>query len=145
MARVFLSLGSNLGDRRGFLEQALRLLGDHEAVRVITCSQVYETEPWPEVRVERARWYLNCAVEIEMADGSKLSAFCEHPRGSHENPLTRAQIEDKFRTYAKGVLTDANAEEVIAAIGRLEEFTSVRKLMDLLRGAARAARGERAA
>ena len=65
MARVFLSLGSNLGDRRGFLEQALRLLGDHEAVRVITCSQVYETEPWPEVRVERARWYLNCAVEIE--------------------------------------------------------------------------------
>ena len=65
MARVFLSLGSNLGDRRGFLEQALRLLGDHDAVRVITCSQVYEAEPWPEVRVERTRWYLNCAVEIE--------------------------------------------------------------------------------
>jgi 2-amino-4-hydroxy-6-hydroxymethyldihydropteridine diphosphokinase len=65
MARVFLSLGSNLGDRREYLEQALRYLGDHEAVRVIACSQVYETEPWPEVRVERTRWYLNCAVEIE--------------------------------------------------------------------------------
>jgi 2-amino-4-hydroxy-6-hydroxymethyldihydropteridine diphosphokinase len=65
MARVFLSLGSNLGDRRGYLEQALSQLGAHEAVRVITCSQVYETEPWPEVRVERTRWYLNGAVEIE--------------------------------------------------------------------------------
>jgi 2-amino-4-hydroxy-6-hydroxymethyldihydropteridine diphosphokinase len=65
VARVFLSLGSNLGDRREFLEEALRQLGDHDAVRVITCSQVYETEPWPEVRVARTRWYLNCAVEIE--------------------------------------------------------------------------------
>ena len=65
MARAFLSLGSNLGDRRQYLEEALRQLGEEEAVRVITCSQVYETEPWPERRVERTRWYLNCAVEIE--------------------------------------------------------------------------------
>jgi 2-amino-4-hydroxy-6-hydroxymethyldihydropteridine diphosphokinase len=62
--RAFLSLGSNLGDRRQFLEEALRQLGERDAVRVITCSQVYETEPWPERRVERTRWYLNCAVEI---------------------------------------------------------------------------------
>ena len=46
----------------------------------------------------------------------------------------RAQIEAKFRTYAKGVLADAQAEEVIAAVSRLEELASVRKLMDLLRG-----------
>lgn len=65
MARAFLSLGSNLGDRRLYLEQALRQLGEQDAVRVITCSPVYETEPWPEQRVERTRWYLNCAVEIE--------------------------------------------------------------------------------
>jgi 2-amino-4-hydroxy-6-hydroxymethyldihydropteridine diphosphokinase len=65
MARVFLSLGSNLGDRRQYLEVALQELGAHDAVRVVACSQVYETEPWPEQRLERARWYLNCAVEIE--------------------------------------------------------------------------------
>jgi 2-amino-4-hydroxy-6-hydroxymethyldihydropteridine diphosphokinase len=65
MARVFLSLGSNLGDRRQCLERALRMLGAHHAVRVIACSQVYEIEPWPEHRVSRERWYLNCAVEIE--------------------------------------------------------------------------------
>jgi 2-amino-4-hydroxy-6-hydroxymethyldihydropteridine diphosphokinase len=65
MARVFLSLGSNLGDRRQYLEVALQELGAHHAVRVVTCSQVYETEPWPEQRLARARWYLSCAVEIE--------------------------------------------------------------------------------
>lgn len=65
MARVFLSLGSNLGDRHHYLAGALQQLGDASGVRVVACSRVYETEPWPEERVTRERWYLNCAVEIE--------------------------------------------------------------------------------
>ena len=81
-----------------------------------------------------------CAVEIEMADGQKFATRCEHPRGSPQNPLTRAQIEGKFRTYAKGVIPDAQAEEVIAAVNRLEDLGSVRKLMDLLRRGTSAAR-----
>jgi len=88
-----------------------------------------------EVRPDPAIKGNNCAVEIEMVDGAVLKSFCEHPRGSFENPLTRAQIEAKFRTYAKGVIADAHAEEVVAAVNRLEDFASVRKLMELLRGA----------
>ncbi len=65
MPRVFLSLGSNLGDRRQYLEEALRVLGAYEGIRVVSCSQFYETEPWPEIRATRERWLLNCAVEIE--------------------------------------------------------------------------------
>jgi 2-amino-4-hydroxy-6-hydroxymethyldihydropteridine diphosphokinase len=65
MARVFLSLGSSLGDRRGHLEDALDLLRGQDAVRVVCCSQVYETAPWPELRPPREEWVLNCAVEID--------------------------------------------------------------------------------
>jgi len=65
MARVFLSLGSNLGDRRRHLQAALVLLRAEAAVRVVACSQVYETTPWPEPGSPREVWYLNCAVEIE--------------------------------------------------------------------------------
>jgi len=65
MARVFLSLGSNLGDRRRHLEAALTLLRAEIDVRVVTCSQVYETTPWPELGSPRETWHLNCAVEIE--------------------------------------------------------------------------------
>src|SRR5262245_40602145 len=65
MARVFLPLGSNLGDRRRHLEAALAQLRAEMAVRVVTCSQVYETTPWPEVGSPRETWHLNCAVEIE--------------------------------------------------------------------------------
>ena len=65
MARVFLSLGSNLGDRRRHLEAALALLRAETGVRVIACSQVYEAPPWPAIGVQREVWHLNCAVEIE--------------------------------------------------------------------------------
>lgn len=98
-----------------------------------------------EVRPDPAISGNNCAIEIEMVDGSKLVARCEHPRGSYENPLTRAQIESKFRTYAKGVLSDAHTEETIAAVSRLEDLASVRRLMDMLRGTGGQMRGERAA
>jgi 2-amino-4-hydroxy-6-hydroxymethyldihydropteridine diphosphokinase len=42
--RVFLSLGSNLGDRRTNLERALHLLPPQ--VEVVNLSSIYETEPW---------------------------------------------------------------------------------------------------
>jgi hypothetical protein len=38
------------------------------------------------------------------------------------------------------VLPDDAAEEVIAAVSRIEDLASARKLMDLLRGKAKAAR-----
>jgi 2-methylcitrate dehydratase PrpD len=77
-------------------------------------------------------------VDVEMNDGAKFSARCEHPLGGYENPMSRAQVEEKFRTYAEDVIPSAHIGDVIAAIDRLEDFGSVRKLMDLLRGARRA-------
>ncbi len=75
-------------------------------------------------------------VEIAMQDGAILSARCEHPLGSFENPLSRGQIEQKFRTYAAGVLAAADADAVVAAVDRLEDFGAVGKLTALLRGGA---------
>jgi 2-methylcitrate dehydratase PrpD len=72
-------------------------------------------------------------VEIARDDGTVLSARCQHPLGSFENPLSRAQIEQKFRTYAAGVISDADAAAVVNAIDRLEEFGAIGQLMDLLR------------
>ncbi len=44
--RVFLGLGSNLGDRRGNLLSALRMLDSIPGVRVVEVSSIYESEPW---------------------------------------------------------------------------------------------------
>lgn len=77
-------------------------------------------------------------VAIAMADGATIAGFCEHPRGGRENPLSRAQVEDKFRTYAAGVLPPSHIADVIAAVDRLEDFGPVGHLMSLLRAAPRA-------
>ena len=39
-----------------------------------------------------------------MADGKVHTVRSDHPKGSYENPLTRKEVEDKFRVYAKGRL-----------------------------------------
>jgi 2-methylcitrate dehydratase PrpD len=77
-------------------------------------------------------------VQVVTHDGTIYSARCDHPLGSFENPLSRAQVEQKFRTYAAGALSETHIEEVIDAIAGLETFGSVRKLMGLLRRAPRA-------
>jgi 2-methylcitrate dehydratase PrpD len=79
---------------------------------------------------------VQAVVEAHTTDGRTINMRCDHPRGSAENPLTRTQIEAKFRTYAKARLPAANVDAVIDAITRLEDFGSTRTLMDLLRGAA---------
>jgi 2-methylcitrate dehydratase PrpD len=86
-----------------------------------------------EVRADPALSGVEALVEVEKTDGTKLTVRCEHPRGSPENPLTRAQVEGKFRWYAKGVLAESHIEEVIAAVRELESLTSVERLTALLR------------
>jgi 2-methylcitrate dehydratase PrpD len=77
-------------------------------------------------------------VDVDMDNGTTLSARCEHPLGGPENPLSRTQIEDKFKSYAAGVLPQSAIADVLGAVDRLEDFGSVRKLMTLLRAAPRA-------
>ncbi len=91
-----------------------------------------------EVRADPSITGSQALVEIDTVDGSLLSARCLHPLGAFENPLSRAQIEQKFRTYAQGFLPDAHTADVIGAVDRLEDFGSARRLMALLRVAPQA-------
>ena len=57
---VYLSLGSNVGDRRANLETAIARLGELGDVKAV--SSFYETEP---VELATQPWFLNCAVALE--------------------------------------------------------------------------------
>jgi 2-amino-4-hydroxy-6-hydroxymethyldihydropteridine diphosphokinase len=61
MPLVYLSLGSNLGDRAANLERAISALPE-AGVRVLRRSSLYETEP---VDFLAQPWFLNCVVEAE--------------------------------------------------------------------------------
>jgi 2-amino-4-hydroxy-6-hydroxymethyldihydropteridine diphosphokinase len=58
---VYLSLGSNVGDRGANLREAIARL-DGAGVRVRKVSSIYETEP---VDYLEQGWFLNCVVEAE--------------------------------------------------------------------------------
>ena len=58
---VYLSLGSNLGDREKYLREAIARLGALGVIRQI--SAFYETQP-VEVLNEQP-WFLNCALALE--------------------------------------------------------------------------------
>lgn len=59
--RAYLSLGSNLGDRRRHLEDALALLREG-GVTILRRSSFYETEPRDFVDQP---WFLNLVVEVD--------------------------------------------------------------------------------
>jgi 2-amino-4-hydroxy-6-hydroxymethyldihydropteridine diphosphokinase len=61
MARIYLSLGSNMGDRAANLGRAIKELGKR-GVRVKRRSSLYETEP---VEFREQAWFLNAAAEAE--------------------------------------------------------------------------------
>jgi len=56
---VYLSLGSNVGDREAHLRDATVRLG--AAGRVVAVSSFYETEP---VEFTQQPWFLNCVAAL---------------------------------------------------------------------------------
>ena len=73
-------------------------------------------------------------VEAELNDGKTWTENVDQRRGSSRYPLTRADIERKFRGLAKVVLSPDSAEKIIERVDRLDELESMEPLIELLRG-----------
>ena len=61
MAEAFLGLGSNLGDKRRMLEEALARLDATPGVQVTARSGFYRTPPWGDTNQD---WFLNAAASV---------------------------------------------------------------------------------
>jgi 2-methylcitrate dehydratase len=72
-------------------------------------------------------------VNIRTKDGQAFSKQLDFPKGDPRNPLTDAEIEEKFRALAERVLSKKAQDKLIAAIWDLENAESVSKLMRLMR------------
>lgn len=86
--RVYLSLGSNTGDRAANLQAAIGKLS--HVGNVLSVSSFYETEP---VEFTSQPWFLNCAVSLE-TDKS--------PSQLLQGVLTIEQAMGRSRTQDKG-------------------------------------------
>lgn len=85
--KVYLGLGSNLGDCRKNLERAIRLIGDRVG-QVIRQSSFIETEPWG---FESPNKFMNAVI------------LCETTRSPREVLLLTQQIERDMGRMKKSV------------------------------------------
>ncbi|SFG77807.1 dihydroneopterin aldolase / 2-amino-4-hydroxy-6-hydroxymethyldihydropteridine diphosphokinase [Sporolactobacillus nakayamae] len=90
---AYLGLGSNIGDRAGFLKHAIEALQAEPRVQVVRCSSIYETEPYGPVEQND---FLNMIVQIETLLPSlallryihKIETDLERVRDVHWGPRT---------------------------------------------------------
>lgn len=111
MAIVYLSLGSNFGDRIGFVQQAASLLGACDGINIIRTSAFYETEPWG---MDSENWFVNAVLEIKTTfPPKKLLEECQRV----ENQLGRKRSDNGYidRTididilfYNKDIINEEN-------------------------------------
>ncbi|NQY73873.1 MAG: 2-amino-4-hydroxy-6-hydroxymethyldihydropteridine diphosphokinase [Candidatus Margulisbacteria bacterium] len=62
MNNIYIGLGSNIGDRTHFINEAIDLLSKHDSITVLKISKFYETKP---ENNRPAPDYINAALEIE--------------------------------------------------------------------------------
>jgi len=64
MTVCYIGIGSNLGDRRGYIDKAIKSLSQTKDVKIKRVSSVYETDPVGGVPQGK---FLNGVIEIETA------------------------------------------------------------------------------
>lgn len=73
---VYLSLGSNIGDRAEYLHKAVQLLDSHEEIIVQNISSIYETKP---VGYTDQDYFLNIVLRISTSLSPHiLLAYTQH-------------------------------------------------------------------
>lgn len=114
MAIVYLCLGSNKGDRVGYVQQATSLLGAIEGIKIIRTSSLYETQPWLE---QDTTWFVNAVIEIKTSlSPQELLSEClrvEKQLGRNrdvEGHHGDRTIDIDILFYDKEIINDANLQ-----------------------------------
>jgi 2-methylcitrate dehydratase PrpD len=71
-------------------------------------------------------------VEIELADGTRLSERISAVRGTPRNPMSRTEVMDKARDLIAPILGREKSERLIEMVYAIETVTDIRNLQPLL-------------
>jgi 2-methylcitrate dehydratase PrpD len=90
---------------------------------------VVEADPQMTAAFPR-EWPAETAVELK--DGRRLVRHVPHPKGEPEAPMSRAEIEGKFRELALMAITPAAADRVIERVWALDRQPGVAGVLDAI-------------
>ncbi len=112
MAIAYLSLGSNKGDRIGYVQQAASLLGMDEKITIVRTSAFYESEPW---NMNTKNWFVNAVVEIKTQySPQELLVACQRVECQlGRTPIEKGQYQDRtididILFYNKEIINEEN-------------------------------------
>lgn len=112
MAIAYLSLGSNKGDRIGYVQQAASLLGMDEKITIVRTSAFYESEPW---NMNTKKWFVNAVVEIKTQySPQELLVACQRVECQlGRTPIEKGQYQDRtididILFYNKEIINEEN-------------------------------------
>jgi len=72
-------------------------------------------------------------VNLTTTDGRTFTKRLDYPKGDPRNPLSDAEVEEKFAALAEGVLSKRAQGKLTDAIWSLDKLASVSKLMALMK------------
>ena len=73
-------------------------------------------------------------VTVTLRDGRSITESVEHATGAPENPMSDTHLESKFRTLARRVLSQSQADELLTALWDLDAADDVTGVMALTQG-----------
>jgi len=71
-------------------------------------------------------------VKITTTDGKEFTKQVDYPKGDPRNPLTDAEVEEKYEALAEPVLSADKRKKIKDAVWGLDKLSTITELMDLL-------------
>lgn len=101
---AYIGLGSNHGDRVGYIQQAVQFLKDIKEIEVVECSSLYEAEP---VGEEYTQWFVNAVAIIETSfSGEELLDVLQDIEKRLEEMHKQELMEKKERDHGRRRIID---------------------------------------
>jgi 2-amino-4-hydroxy-6-hydroxymethyldihydropteridine diphosphokinase len=115
-----IGIGSNLGDRRGYIDKAIRMLKAAKGIKVKRVSSIYETDPVSAIPQGK---YLNGVLEIDtglkpgplLKELNRIEKSLGRKRGVKDSPRT---IDLDILYYGDKVI---NSRELVVPHPRIDE------------------------
>jgi len=110
----------------GILELSPEVLADREIRRISLATKLVETEHYNKISVGE-RW---ADVTLYLRDGRELQSQARKPKGDPDDPLSDAEIAEKYHRFADPVIGALHADSIEAAVAGMDEETATTDWFD---------------
>ena len=70
-----------------------------------------------------------CNVEVVTKSGQRYSSEVDYHKGPYKNPLTDAEVEEKFRSLTDGVIPGTRTDGLLGRLWNLEQVAHVNEMI----------------